>query len=177
MLRHMWKYTGKVRPPFAESPGPGQESVWDYPRPPAVEIVAADVEVRAGEQVIARSDVAIRVLETASPPSVYLPASAVTTELLVAVPQTSVCEWKGRARYFALEVAPTGAEGVVVAWCYRRPVARFSAIDGAFSFYPGRVACFWNGERVLPQPGEFYGGWITSSIVGPVKGGPGTGGW
>lgn len=177
----MWKYTGQCRPPFADIPGPGQESVWDYPRPPAIERVAAHVEVYAGTVRLASANEVVRVLETASPPSIYLSPETVDVRLLEEVSQSSWCEWKGQARYFRLKpgmvVDDTVAQGRVVAWCYRRPVARFAAIDGAFSFYPGQIDCFYDGERVLPQPGAFYGGWLTSRIAGPVKGGPGTGGW
>lgn len=170
----MWKYTGQVRPPFAEAPGPGEESVWDYPRPPALEKVAARVEVYAGERRIAASDIAYRVLETASPPSIYVPAETVDLRAFAPCGHQTFCEWKGVASYYQLA---TAVDGPLVAWRYDNPVVRFRSIDGAISFYPGRLACFWNGERVTPQPGEFYGGWMTSNIVGPVKGGPGTAGW
>jgi len=133
----MWKYTGQARPPFAEVPGPGQESVWDYPRPPALEKVAARVEVYAGEQCIAASEVAYRVLETASPPSIYVPAETVDLRALAPCGHQTFCEWKGVASYYQRADA---VDGPVVAWRYDNPVVRFRPIDGAISFYPGRLA-------------------------------------
>lgn len=168
----MWQYTGSERPPFAEEPGPGQESVWDYPRPPALDPSDREVIVRSGDLVIARSCRCVRVLETASPPTWYIPGDDVDMDTLVPVPGSSFCEWKGAASYWGL--ASTGA---MVGWSYPDPVASFAAIRGAFSFYPGRVECYVDGERVRPQPGEFYGGWVTDEIVGPMKGEPGTGHW
>jgi uncharacterized protein (DUF427 family) len=170
----MWKYTGQERPPFAEAPGPGQESVWDYPRPPRLVTCDNRVEVFSGESLLARTRAALRVLETASPPTYYLPASDVDWTQLVPTEHRSYCEWKGEASYWALRGADTARP---VAWRYENPSERFAAIDGHVSFYPGRVACYLDGEQVRPQPGEFYGGWVTSRIVGPFKGEPGTGHW
>lgn len=170
----MWQHRGQTRPAFALEPGPDQESVWDYPRPPALVECREQVEVHADAGRLAHSTANYRVLETASPPTYYLPASAVDWEMLVEVPQSSFCEWKGRATYFALADDPGGP---AVAWHYAHPSPLFSALDGHVSFYPGRVACFVDGERVRPQPGEFYGGWITDRVVGPFKGEPGTGHW
>ena len=113
-------------------------------------------------------------LETASPPTYYLPGDAVNWELLQAVAQRSFCEWKGQASYFCLARDPRQTP---VAWRYASPAQRFAAIDGHVSFYPALLACFVNGERVTPQPGGFYGGWVTSRIAGPWKGEPGTGHW
>lgn len=170
----MWQYRGQKRPPFAEEPAPGQESVWDYPRPPA--LVASDslVEVRAGDALLARTDRALRVLETASPPTYYLPPDCVEWSLLVKTADLSFCEWKGQATYWALQDQPDRG---IVAWSYDAPHERFADLDGFLSCYPGRVACYVDGERVTPQPGGFYGGWVTSRIAGPVKGDPGTGHW
>lgn len=170
----MWQHRGQQRPDFALEPGPGQESVWDYPRPPA--IVASDetVEAHCESGCLASSKGALRILETASPPTYYLPASAIDWELLRDIAQGSFCEWKGRASYFALTDDPTGTP---VAWRYANPSQRFAALDDHVSFYPGRVACYVNEERVRPQAGDFYGGWITDRIVGPFKGDPGTGHW
>jgi uncharacterized protein (DUF427 family) len=169
----MWKYTGQQRPPWAEVPGPGQESVWDYPRPPVLVESDACVEVYAAGQAIARSRRVLRVLETASPPTYYLPADDLQWSQLLPAAGSSFCEWKGIASYFCLASAP----GTVVAWRYEKPSARFAAIEGHVSFYPARVECYVDGERVTPQPGSFYGGWITSNVVGPFKGEPGTGHW
>ena len=169
----MWQYTGQQRPPFAEAPGPGQESVWDYPRPPALVACESLVEVVSGDMTIARTGTALRVLETASPPTYYLPGADVDWSQLVRTADSSYCEWKGQATYWALAADP----GRPVAWSYEQPSERFAPIDGHVSFYPGRIPCYVDGERVLPQPGEFYGGWVTSRIVGPFKGEPGTGHW
>lgn len=170
----MWKYRGQVRPDFAVAPTPGQESVWDYPRPPRIVPDPRQVEVRAGTIVLARTERAWRVLETASPPTFYLPAGDVDCAALVRVAGSSACEWKGVAEYWALATDPARR---TVAWRYPRPLPDFAAIAGAFSFYPALVACTVAGERVRPQPGTFYGGWVTDEIVGPVKGGPGSGHW
>ncbi len=168
----MWKYTGRERPPFAHVPAAGQESVWDYPRPPRIEADERRVVVRSGELVIADTTAAVRVLETASPPTFYLPPDDVHTDRLVAVSGQSFCEWKGAARYWAI----AGSDHPV-GWSYPRPAAAFAALRDYLSFYPGRVACFVGDERVRPQPGGFYGGWLTDEIAGPVKGEPGTGHW
>ncbi len=170
----MWKYQGQQRPPFAEVPGPRQESVWDYPRPPAIVTDTRLVEVLHDGVVLARSRATRRVLETASPPTFYLPRSDVDLSRLVAAAGSSFCEWKGAASYWALAAAP---EAGAVGWSYQDATAGFEVIEGALSFYPGRVACFVDGERVRPQPGQFYGGWLTNEIVGPCKGAPGSGHW
>ena len=169
----MWQHRGQRRPDFADTPGPGQESVWDYPRPPALDPAEQLVEVFEGERLLARSRGALRVLETASPPTVYLPPGDVRTDLLVPVAQSSFCEWKGSASYWALADAPD----MPVGWSYAQPSPRFRDIAGWFSFYPARVRCLLDGETVRPQGGGFYGGWVTDAIVGPWKGEAGTGGW
>lgn len=168
----MWKHTGSERPNFSEVPGPGQESVWDYPRPPALVEDTRRVEVFAGGKLIASTNHAYRVLETASPPTFYLPPDSIHSGSLEPVAGHSVCEWKGEAVYFAL-VDTT----LPVAWAYPAPKPAFAALRDFVGFYPGRVACFVDGERVRRQPGGFYGGWITDEIAGPVKGEPGTGHW
>lgn len=170
----MWQYRGQRRPDFATAPGTGQESVWDYPRPPALAPDRRHVRVEAGGRPLADTRAAIRVLETASPPGFYLPPEDVRLDELAAIDAHSWCEWKGQASYWALKA---DAERRAVAWSYPEPRAPFEAIAGYFSFYAGRVACYVDGERVRPQPGGFYGGWITDAIVGPVKGEPGTGHW
>jgi uncharacterized protein (DUF427 family) len=175
LAERLWKHRGQNRPAFAIEPGPGQESVWDYPRPPRLVPDRRLVEVRAGELTVARSTRAVRVLETASPPTFYLPREDVRTDLLRPAPGSSFCEWKGRAGYFDLVVGETVIERA--AWTYERPFEAFSGIASHVSFYPGRVACSVDGERVRAQAGGFYGGWITDEILGPYKGEPGTGGW
>lgn len=169
----MWKHRGQARPDFADEPGPGQESVWDYPRPPALDPDDRLVEVFHGETPIARSRRAIRVLETASPPSYYLPPEDVKRSLFVPVRQASFCEWKGAASYWALADDPQNAVG----WTYEQPSRRFRDIAGWFAFYPARLRCLVDGEIVRPQGGGFYGGWVTNELVGPWKGEGGTGGW
>ena len=150
--------------------------MWDYPRPPRVEPVPERIRVVAGGIVIADSTRALRVLETAGPPVYYLPPDDVRTDLLRATEHTSVCEWKGRARYHALVLADR--EVVNIAWSYPEPNPGYEAIRDHLAFYAWRVDEAWVGdERATPQPGRFYGGWITSRIVGPFKGGPGSFGW
>ena len=160
-------------------PGPGQESVWDYPRPPVLRPTARTVRVEApdGTSVAATTD-AIRVLETSHPPGWYLPRSDVRLDLLRrSDARSTVCEWKGRATYWDL-VLPDGSVVAQAGWSYEDPTPPFAAIAGHLTFYPERVGrCLVDGEEVVPQPGEFYGGWITSDVVGPFKGGPGSMTW
>ena len=170
----MWTFRGQARPEFAEPVAEGEESVWDYPRPPAIVPDARRVRVESGGTVIAESDSAIRVLETASPPTFYLPPDDVLLAALLRVGGRSVCEWKGVASYWALA---DDAAAEPVAFTYDDPRRSFGSIRGYFGFYPGRVACYVDDERVRPQPGAFYAGWVTDEIRGPVKGGPGTGHW
>lgn len=169
----MWKHRGQARPDFADEPGPGQESVWDYPRPPALDPDDRLVEVVHGDTPIARSRRAVRVLETASPPTFYLPPEDVKRSLLVPVRQASFCEWKGPASYWALADDPQNPVG----WSYDQPSRRFRDIAGWVAFYPARVRCLVDGEVVRPQGGGFYGGWVTDEIAGPWKGEGGTRGW
>jgi uncharacterized protein (DUF427 family) len=170
----MWEYRGQKRPPFAEEPEQGQESVWDYPRPPRVELSGRLVVVKAGSRELARTTGAYRVLETASPPGYYIPAEDVNWDELARVPGSSACEWKGVAEYWGLAGDP---ERTPVGWSYPDPRQGYEMLRGWISFYPGRVECFVDGERVRPQPGRFYGGWITCDLAGPFKGEPGTGHW
>ena len=171
----MWRYTGQKRPPFALTPRPGQESVWDYPRPPKLLSDSRRVVVRHGDLLIADSRETYRVLETAGPPTFYIPPRDAHVELLQPFSGTSICEWKGAARYWIMAAATAGREAI--GWSYPKAQAPYGAIDNYFSFYPGRVECFVDGELVRPQPGYFYGGWITDEIIGPWKGEPGTEGW
>jgi uncharacterized protein (DUF427 family) len=152
------------------------ENVWDYPRPPRVEPVAERVRVVVDGVVVADSTHALRVLETSHPPTYYLPPDDVRSDLLRPGRGTTVCEWKGVARYHDLVIGGRSVESV--AWSYERPRPGFEALAGYLAFYPGRVDEAWVGdERVTAQEGDFYGGWITSRIRGPFKGGPGTLGW
>ena len=170
-----WRYYGQGRPAFAVEPGPGQESVWDYPRPPRIEADPREVIVRVDDVEVARTRRAMRVLETASPPTVYIPRDDVTMAYLAPAPGASMCEWKGAAQYWTVRVGPVVLDAV--GWSYDDPSPAFDAIRGHLSFYPGRIACFVDGVRVMPQPGGFYGGWVTPDIVGPFKGERGTSGW
>jgi uncharacterized protein (DUF427 family) len=162
--------------PKKEKPGPDQESVWDYPRPPRLEDTKDRVRVVAGGITVADSAQAKRVLETSHPPVYYIPPQDVKREHLQEASHRSWCEWKGEARYYALTVPGKIIEQA--AWCYPSPSDNFASIAGYFAFYPSKVdACYVGDELVKPQPGDFYGGWITSRIVGPFKGPPGTFGW
>jgi len=154
-----------------------KESVWDYPRPPRVEPCDRRVRVEHGGLTIADSERALRVLETASPPTVYVPAADVRTDLLTETPAShSLCEWKGHASYFDLVL--DGERVEAVAWHYLEPRDDFATLRDHIAFYAGRVdACFLGDERVRPQGGRFYGGWVTDEIEGPYKGEPGTEGW
>ena len=170
----MWTYRGQRRPDFAIEPGPAQESVWDYPRPPALRPDSRRVTVHHDGVLVADSARASRVCETASPPTFYLPPEDVLFEHLVPAGGSSWCEWKGEARYWAPAADPAGPP---IGWSYPSPTPAFEGIRDWLSFYPGRLDARVDGIRVDPQPGGFYGGWITPEIVGPCKGEPGTGGW
>ena len=158
------------------TPGPGQESVWDYPRPPRVEDTSKYIQVVFNGVVIAETRRAVRVLETSHPPVYYIPPQDIKMEHLRPASRSSYCEWKGRAAYYTLSVGEKQAENA--AWYYPDPTPGLEAIEGHLAFYPHLMdACYVDGERVQAQAGGFYGGWITSDIVGPFKGEPGTWGW
>ncbi len=160
----------------AERPGPGQESVWDYPRPPRLERVGRHLRVVFAGVVVAESRRPLRVLETSHPPVYYVPPGDTLAEHLIPSRGSSFCEWKGAARY--LTVRAGGREAPDAAWYYPTPMAPFAEIADHVAFYPAAMdECTLDGEVVRPQPGGFYGGWITDEIVGPFKGGPGTRGW
>jgi len=157
-------------------PGPGQESVWDYPRPPRVEDTSRHIRVVFNGVTVADTRRAKRVLETSHPPVYYIPPEDVKMAHLAEASGSSWCEWKGRASYYHVEVDGRRAERA--AWTYHQPSEGFESIEDHVAFYPGPMdACTVDGERVKPQPGRFYGGWITDDVVGPFKGGPGTQGW
>ena len=164
-----------MRRPHPAPPGPGQESVWDYPRPPRVEPSHEVVEVRLDGEVVARTQVSYRVLETSHPPTYYLPRAAFTDGALRPADGTSSCEWKGRAAYFDLVVGDRAAARA--AWTYPDPTPDFRVLLDHVAVMPGAVDAYVDGERVRPQEGGFYGGWVTSRVVGPFKGGPGSWGW
>jgi uncharacterized protein (DUF427 family) len=163
--------------PIRIEPGPGQESVWDYPRPPRVERVPERLRVVIGGETIADTTRGLRVLETAGAPVYYFPPDDVRLDRLHPSARKTVCEWKGEAGYRSYE-APDGRRIDAVAWSYDTPNPGYEAIAGYLAFYAGRVDEAWVGdERATPQPGGFYGGWVTSKIVGPIKGEPGSFGW
>ncbi|MDQ2939215.1 MAG: DUF427 domain-containing protein [Actinomycetota bacterium] len=155
--------------------GLATESVWDYPRPPAVVSCERRVRVIHAGRTVAESDRALRVLETASPPTIYVPPEDVRAELLEPIEGHTVCEWKGQASYF--DVAHEDGRAQRAAWTYTEPKDAYPELRDHIAFYPGRVECYLDDERVRPQTGDFYGGWITDEIVGPHKGEPGTESW
>lgn len=163
--------------PVPEPVGADQESVWSYPRPPRLEREPRSVRIDFGGGTIATTGSAWRVLETSHPPVYYLPPSAFVEGALRRAEGESFCEWKGSARYWDV----VGVDGTVApraAWSYPTPTARFADLADHVAVYAGPMdACFVGDERVTPQPGGFYGGWITSWVKGPFKGGPGSWGW
>lgn len=162
--------------PKPEKPGPGQESVWDYPRPPRLEEFVGRITVELGGQTVASTDKAWRVLETSHPPTYYLPSESFADGVLLPVTGQSWCEWKGQASYF--DLVTERARAPKAAWTYRDPTPGFEPIAGAIAVMAAQVdRCTVNGETVVPQPGGFYGGWVTSWVVGPFKGIPGSMGW
>lgn len=162
--------------PTPVKPEPGQESVWDYPRPPRLELSDKRIQIIFNEVMIADTKRAYRVLETSHPPVYYLPPKDIAMRYLVKENGRSFCEWKGQAGYYSLSV--NGKTAKNVGWYYPNPTASFAAIKNHIAFYPAPMdACLVNGETVIPQPGSFYGGWITKDIVGPFKGESGTMGW
>ncbi len=155
--------------------GPGQESVWDYPRPPRLEPSTRRIVVELAGVTIADSTHSLRILETSHPPTYYVPPADVAIEHLVPATGGSFCEWKGEASYWTVCVGDVVVEAG--AWSYSAPSQRYADLADHLSFYPGRFDCFVDGEQVRPQAGGFYGGWVTDDVVGPFKGEPGTMGW
>lgn len=155
---------------------PGQESVWDYPRPARAELTASQIPIRLGRVVIADTWRAVRTLETSHPPSYYIPPADVVAGSLVPAAGSSFCEWKGQARYF--DVVADDERRPRAAWSYPAPTAPFAILRDHVLFYAGAMeACFVDGELVVPQAAGFYGGWITPTIAGPFKGGAGSQFW
>ncbi len=157
-------------------PGPGQESVWDYPRPPRVEPVAARVRVVVGGRTIADTARAVRVLETAGAPVYYIPREDVRFDHIRPNGRSTTCEWKGRATYLDHD---DGTRRIAsLGWSYPDPNPGYEILRDRVAFYAGRVDEAWvGGEPARPQPGGFYGGWVTDAIVGPIKGEPGSEWW
>jgi uncharacterized protein (DUF427 family) len=154
-----------------------KESVWDYPRPPRVEPLDRHVRVILGGETIAESDRGLRVLETAGPPTIYVPREDVRDDVLIQAEDVHTeCEWKGTASYVHAEAG--GKRAQRVAWYYRDPKPGYEELKDHLAFYPRRVdAAYLDDEQVTPQPGAYYGGWITAEIEGPFKGEPGSEGW
>ena len=184
--RAQWNWRGQTRPPFAVVPGAGQVSVWDFPRPPRLVNDSREVVIHWGDLEVARTRRAVLVLETSHPPSFYIPLADVDQSLLREGTGSSFCEWKGPATYWSLvsktQVLPN------VGWAYPRPIRGgieikegdglgAEALAKCIAFYPTHLTCTVGGEKVTPQPGGLYGGWITPELVGPFKGEAGTQGW
>lgn len=162
--------------PRPEVPGPGQESVWDYPRPAIAEGTDAHILISHAGEVIAETRAAVRTLETSHPPSYYIPRADIAPGVLRRAAGRSFCEWKGVASYWDVVVAGTVLPAV--GWSYADPTPAFALLRDHVAFYAGPFDnCRVDGEQVVPQPGEFYGGWITSRVVGPFKGVPGSRFW
>jgi uncharacterized protein (DUF427 family) len=165
-----------MRRPTPEPTGPGQVSVWDFPRPPRAEADGRRAVLRHGGVVVADTADLVRILETSHPPTYYLPRAAFGP-YLVATERTTFCEWKGVARY--VDVVVPGAPALrEVGWWYPQPDSRYPELADRVAVYAGPFEeVTLGGERVAPQPGGFYGGWVTAELTGPFKGGPGTLGW
>jgi uncharacterized protein (DUF427 family) len=173
--RAQWRWRGACRPPFADIPTEGQVSVWDFPRPPELVSDAREIVVRWGELEVARTRAAWAVRETAHPPTFYLPLADVQRGLLRPAGGGSFCEWKGPAQYWDLV---DGARRLAqVAWSYPQPLAGAEPLSECIAFYAHHLDCSVGGFKVLAQPGDFYGGWITPELTGPFKGEPGSGAW
>lgn len=174
----MWKHRGQQRPDFALPTSDQQESVWDYPRPPVLVEDHRHIQVLLDYMPIAESFSAMRMLETASAPTFYIPAKDVNQSLLVPSQHSSYCEWKGAASYWSVAMpASPGELQENVGWSYGDPSGEFSAIAGCFAFYADKLSCLVDGEPARAQAGGFYGGWITPEVIGPFKGEAGTGHW
>lgn len=173
--RDHWRWRGQKRPSFATEPAPGQTSVWDFPRPPHLVTEPRELFIRWGELVVARSTRAIKVLETGHPPTYYIPWSDVARDRLQPAAGTSFCEWKGPARYWSL--VDGARELPSQAWSYLQPLPGAEALAGTVAFYARGLACTVGGLEVTPQPGGFYGGWVTPDLSGPFKGEAGSEGW
>lgn len=173
--RAHWHWRGDTRPPFAATPGPGQESVWDYPRPPKLDRDTREVTIHWQGREVARTRSAIRLLETSHPPGFYLPWTDVDASLLQPAAGSSFCEWKGPATYWSLVLGGERLDGI--AWSYPKPLEGAEAIADCVAFYAHGLVCTVGGAPVTPQPGGFYGGWVTPELTGPFKGAPGSEGW
>ena len=170
-----WHWRGKHRPSFAQVPRQGQISVWDFPRPPELIRDKREILVRWGNTLVAQTCGAWAVREAAHPPTFYLPMSDVKEELLRPAGRGSFCEWKGPALYWDL----VDGEHCLprVAWRYPKPLAGAEPLADCIAFYAHNLNCTVDGEKVIPQAGGFYGGWITPDLSGPFKGEPNSNDW
>ncbi len=158
------------------APQDGQESVWDYPRPPRVEATATRVRIFFNGVLLVDTIHAMRVLETSHPPAYYIPQADIRMDYLTKTSRKTVCEFKGQASYWSIQVSDKKTSDA--GWCYEAPSSGYEPIAGYIAFYPSKMdACWVDDEQVLAQEGDFYGGWITRDIVGPFKGGAGTWSW
>lgn len=157
-------------------PQPGQESVWDYPRPAILEDTSKHLKVICNGTVLAETSRGKRVLETSHPPTYYFPPEDIQMDALIETPKVNICEWKGKYKYYDVRVGDKLLKHA--AWRYYIPTAGFEAIQDHYAFFANVMdACYVDDEQVMAQAGDFYGGWITANIVGPFKGGSGTWGW
>lgn len=157
-------------------PGPGQESVWDYPRPPRLEPTRRHLVVWLADEIVADTRGGLRLLETSHPPTYYFPPQNVCLELLAPTTGFTWCEWKGMAVYFDLRAG--GRVAARAAWCYPDPAPPYAALKDFIAFYPAAMdRCLVDGQPARPQAGGFYGGWITPDLAGPFKGERGSEGW
>ncbi|SCY37680.1 Uncharacterized conserved protein, DUF427 family [Nonlabens sp. Hel1_33_55] len=172
--RDGWNNRGNSRPPFAIEPKEGQRSVWDFPRPPVIEEVKERALVKYLANTIVDSQNALAVLETANPPTYYIPQEDINMDLLEQIPgKSSFCEWKGLATYWTLKEN----KNQLVAWSYANPFQEFKVLKDYLAFYPQHLECLVGESPVKAQPGKFYAGWITPDLTGPFKGDSGTGHW
>ena len=164
-------------PPVSPDPvRPDQESVWDYPRPPCAEPTFRHIRIAHGGVVLAETSSSIRTLETSHPPTYYIPQADIAMSLLTATDRTSFCEWKGHAVYWTVAIA--GSVFRDVGWSYPNPTQGFAALRDHIAFYAAPFdQCLVDNVQVIPQPGGFYGGWITPDVGGPFKGVPGSNFW
>ncbi len=171
-----WRNFPRERPKYTVPPGPGQESVWDYPRPPRVEPSLRHIQVEYADILVADTQRAWRVLETAGPPVYYVPQDDIQMTYLEPALDVTLCEWKGFSQYWTVRVGESVA--LNAAWSYPEPWKGYESIRDHIAFNAAKMsACYVDDMKVVPQPGEYYGGWITPDIVGPFKGLPGSERW
>ena len=173
--RAKWHYRGGERPSFADAVGAGEESVWDFPRPPRIEPVISTLRVMHGDRVLASTERGVRVVETAGAPTYYFPPDDVQVALLVELPGRSLCEWKGLAATLTMKGERESTDSV--SWYYLDTFPEFDSIRGWYAFYPGVLTCYIGNEQVQAQPGGYYGGWVGGNLKGPIKGEPGSEAW